>query len=130
MIRGADVVVVTESESRTTRTPGGTMSGLATPSQGSAELATWRVRMAPDGAGPVHAVDREQVWMPLAGSFTVTVDGQTRVIGAGQAAILPAGVARQIRAGAEPAEALVCMPAGGTATVPDDPQPRELPWAR
>ncbi|GAA3750317.1 hypothetical protein GCM10022225_38230 [Plantactinospora mayteni] len=124
------MIVVTESESRTTRTPSGAVSGLAAPSQGSAELATWRVRMAPDAAGPVHAIDREQVWMPLAGSFAVTVDGRTRVVGAGQAAILPAGVVRQIRSGAEPAEALVCMPVGGTATVPDSPEPRELPWAR
>ncbi|MFY1692145.1 cupin domain-containing protein [Plantactinospora sp. WMMB782] len=106
------------------------MSGLAAPGQGSAELATWRVRMAPDTAGPAHAVDREQVWMPVAGSFAVTVDGQTRVVGVGQAAILPAGLVRQVRTGGEPAEALVCMPAGGTATVPDSPEPRELPWAR
>lgn len=124
------MIVVTESESRTTRTPAAVVAGLAAPSQGSGELATWRVRMAPDAAGPVHEIDREQVWMPLAGSFSVTVAGETRVVGIGQAAILPADVVRQISSGAEPAEALVCMPIGGTAAVPDSPERLDLPWAR
>jgi len=124
------MIVVTESESRTIRTASGVVSGLAAPSQGSGELATWRVRMAPDAAGPVHEIDREQVWMPLAGTFSVTIADETRVIGAGQAVILPAGEVRQIRAGDEPAEALVCMPIGGTATVPGNSERRELPWAR
>jgi len=124
------MIVVSESENRTVRTASGTVAGLAAPSQGSGELATWRVRMTPDAAGPVHEIDREQVWMPLSGTFSVTVAGDTQVIGAGQAVILPAGAVRQIRAGAEPAEALVCMPIGGTATVPGNPERRELPWAR
>ncbi|MFC6015771.1 cupin domain-containing protein [Plantactinospora solaniradicis] len=124
------MIVVTENESRTIRTASGVVSGLAAPSQGSGELATWRVRMTPDAAGPVHEIDREQVWMPLSGTFSVTIADDTQVIGAGQAVILPAGAVRQIRAGAEPAEALVCMPVGGTATVPGSPERRELPWAR
>ncbi|MEO3745708.1 cupin [Plantactinospora sp. B5E13] len=124
------MIVVTETDERTIRSDSGAAFGLAAPSQGGRELATWRVRMNPDTAGPLHAIDREQVWMPLTGSFAITVDGATRTVGAGQAAILPADVVRQIRSGAEHAEALVCMPAGGTATVPGEPERRELPWAR
>lgn len=124
------MIVVTETHERTTRTDSGVAFGLAAPSQGSRELATWRVRMDPEAAGPVHTVDREQVWMPLTGSFVITVDGVPRTVGAGEAAILPPDTLRQVQAGAEYAEALVCMPAGGTASVPGNPERRELPWAR
>lgn len=68
--------VVSESEQRTTRTPSGAMFGLAAPSQGSTEISTWRVELGADSSTPVHIIDREQVWMPLSGGFTVTVDGE------------------------------------------------------
>ncbi|GAA5201651.1 hypothetical protein GCM10023322_82070 [Rugosimonospora acidiphila] len=121
--------VVSVTEERTIRTPGGEVFALAGPSQGSAELSTWRVRMEQANEGPVHEIDREQVWMPITGAFAITIDGQVTTVGAGQAAILPAGVTRQVRVAQGPAEALVCMPVGGTASTPDTPQRRELPWA-
>jgi quercetin dioxygenase-like cupin family protein len=121
--------VVNETAERTIRTAAGVMTALAAPSQGSRELATWRTRMEPGAEGPLHVIDREQVWMPLAGSFTVTIDGSSREVAAGEALILPAGVARQIRANGEPVEVLVCMPAGGKASVPGVPGSRDLPWA-
>lgn len=121
--------VITENEDRTIRTPNAVMTGLAGPSQGSAELSSWRVRMEPGAAGPVHTIDREQVWMPVTGSFTVTVDGTTAVVGVGQAAVLPAGAVRQVRATDRPGEALVCMRSGGRVTVPGSTEPRPLPWA-
>ena len=65
--------VIRESESRTIRTPNAVMTALAAPSQGSGELSSWRVRMEPGAEGPVHSIDHEQVWMPLAGSFVITV---------------------------------------------------------
>jgi quercetin dioxygenase-like cupin family protein len=122
--------VISETEARTTTTPAGVMAALAGPSQGSVELSSWRVRMPPGAEGPVHAIDREQVWMPLEGAFAVTMDGGTALVAAGQAVVLPAGVVRQIRVADGPAEALVCMPAGGQATVPGSDEPRTIPWAQ
>ncbi len=124
------MLVATETAERTTTTAGGAMSSLATPSVGSTELSTWRVRMNAGVTGPVHAIDREQVWMPISGTFEITVDGVAETMSAGQAAILPAGVDRQIRTVDGPAEALVCMPAGGTARVPGGDESIPLPWAR
>jgi quercetin dioxygenase-like cupin family protein len=121
--------VISESEERTTRTPNAVVTGLAAPSQGSGELSSWRVRMEPGAEGPVHSIDREQVWMPLVGSFAITVNGDTATVAAGQTAILPAGVFRQIQAAEGPAEALVCMPVGGQATVPGSDDRHRLPWA-
>lgn len=121
--------VVNATAERTIQTAAGVMTALAAPSQGSRELATWRTRMEPGAEGPLHAIDREQVWMPVTGSFTVTVDGTSKRVAAGDALILPAGAARQIRANDEPVEILVCMPAGGKASVPGSPEQRDLPWA-
>jgi quercetin dioxygenase-like cupin family protein len=123
------VIVIEETEIRTTATAAGVMAGLAAPSQGSRELSSWRVRMMENAEGPVHTIDREQVFMPVAGTFAIAMDGTTAVVAAGQAVVLPAGVVRQIRAGDAPAEALVCMPAGGTASLPGAPERHPLPWA-
>jgi quercetin dioxygenase-like cupin family protein len=124
--------VITETTERTIETPTGVMAGLAAPSQGSAELSTWRVRMTPGSNSPVHIIDREQVWMPLRGAFEFTVDGETAVVGAGEALAVPGGATRQFRAGGTGtphAEAIVCMAAGGQATVPGSDARQPLPWA-
>lgn len=122
--------VVSESEQRTTRTPAGVMSGLAGPSQGSAEVSTWRVELGAGKSTPVHIIDREQVWMPLSGALEAEVDGKAERVGAGQAVILAAGAVRQLRAvGGGPAEALVAMTVGGRAMVPGSEDKISLPWA-
>lgn len=121
--------VVSETEERTTRSTGGTLYGLAAPSQGGAELSSWRVEMAAGQQGPVHAIDREQVWMPLSGSFEVTAGDETVRASAGQALVLPAGVVRQVSAVEGPARALVCMAAEGRASVPGGEKDIPLPWA-
>lgn len=122
--------VVSESEQRTTRTPAGVMSGLAGPSQGSAEVSTWRVELGAGMSTPVHIIDREQVWMPLSGAFEVEVDGRVEQVEAGQAVILAAGAVRRLTAaGTGPAEALVAMTVGGRAMVPGGGDKIRLPWA-
>ncbi|MFI9603260.1 cupin domain-containing protein [Streptomyces sp. NPDC052043] len=121
--------VISESEQRTTRTPAGSVFGLAGPSQGSSEVSTWRVELGADSATPVHVIDREQVWMPLSGEFLVEVDGVTEQAKAGQAIILPAGVVRQLKAVGGPAQALVAMGVGGKAMMPGSEEKVPLPWA-
>jgi quercetin dioxygenase-like cupin family protein len=106
------------------------MTGLAGPSQGAGELSSWRVRMQPGSVGPLHAIDREQIWMPVTGELVVTSGGVTETVAAGQAVVFPAGELRQVAAAADgPAEALVCMPVGGRAVVPGVAESRPLPWA-
>jgi quercetin dioxygenase-like cupin family protein len=121
--------LIEETAARTTTTAAAVVSGLAAPSQGSVSLSTWRVRMDAGSQGPIHVIDREQVWMPVAGALAITADGVTSVVTEGGAAIVPGGVVRQMRAADGPVEVLVCMPVGGQATVPGDDEPRRLPWA-
>jgi quercetin dioxygenase-like cupin family protein len=123
--------VITETTERTIETPTAVMAGLAAPSQGTAELSTWRVRMTSGRDSPVHVIDREQVWMPLRGAFEFTVDGETAVVGAGEALAVPGGATRQFRVGGGPAEAeaIVCMAAGGQAAVHGSDARQPLPWA-
>ncbi|MBX9396493.1 cupin domain-containing protein [Streptomyces sp. TRM72054] len=121
--------VVSESEQRTTKTPAGSMYGLAAPSQGSAEVSTWRVELPADSSTPVHIIDREQVWMPLSGAFEVEVEGRIEQAKAGQAVIVPAGAVRRLKAVGGPAEALVAMVVGGKAMMPGSDDKIPLPWA-
>lgn len=110
-------------------TPNAAMASLAAPSLGSHELSVWRVTMSPDTQGPAHSIDREQVWVTLAGALEFIVDGSASVVRAGQAAILAAGEVRQVRVVDGPAEALVCMTVGGKALVPGSAERHPLPWA-
>lgn len=121
--------VVSESEQRTTKTPAGSMFGLAAPSQGSTEVSTWRVELGADSVTPVHIIDREQVWMPLSGEFEVEVEGEVGQAKAGQAIIVPAGAVRRLKAVGGPAEALVAMVVGGKAMMPGSEDKIPLPWA-
>jgi len=63
--------VIRRTESRRTETPNAVMTTLASPTQGGAGMAVWRVDMRPGQAGPQHAIDTEQVWKVLAGGATI-----------------------------------------------------------
>jgi quercetin dioxygenase-like cupin family protein len=123
------MTVISPTEDRTIRTPTGVMTALAAPSQGSEQISTWRVQMAPGVDSPVHRIDRDQVWMPLAGVFSFTVDGTESTVRAGQAIVVPAGATRQFRTAGGPADALVAMPAGGRAALPGSDVTQPVPWA-
>lgn len=121
--------VITESEARTTTTPGGVMKALAGPSQGSEQVSTWRVDMGPHSSSPEHMVDRDQVWMPVSGGFQVMVEEEHATLSPGQAVVIPAGALRRVSTGDTPGEALVCMVPGGRACVPGREGALPLPWA-
>jgi quercetin dioxygenase-like cupin family protein len=117
--------VIRHAESRRTQTPAAVMTTLASPTQGGAGQAVWRVDMGPGQAGPLHAIDTEQVWTVLEGTATVELDGETISAGPGDTLILPADAPRQVRTGpAAGMAAIVVAPAGarayplGGATVP------------
>jgi quercetin dioxygenase-like cupin family protein len=114
------MTVIRSSESRRTQTPNAVMTTLASPSQGGAGQAVWRVDMLPGQAGPVHAWDTEQVWTVLDGGAGVELGGQAFTVGAGDTLILPADVPRRLTA--DPAAglaAIVVAPAGARAYTPD-----------
>ncbi|MBB5136550.1 quercetin dioxygenase-like cupin family protein [Thermocatellispora tengchongensis] len=106
------------------------MTALAAPSRGSAEISTWRVRMEQGASGPLHTIDREQVWMPLSGVLRAEVAEEVAPVVPEQALVVPAGVPRRFHAPDGPVEILVCMPNGGRASTPGSPEPIEIPWAK
>ncbi|MEJ3744447.1 cupin domain-containing protein [Actinomycetes bacterium KLBMP 9797] len=119
--------VIRRAETRRTQTPNAVMTTLASPTQGGATQAVWRVDMRAGQAGPLHAIDAEQVWTVLAGTATVELDGQHHAVEAGDTVVIPADVPRRITA-AEPDDfvAVVVAPAGlraypldGTVVAPD-----------
>jgi quercetin dioxygenase-like cupin family protein len=63
----------------------------AAPARGSRELCAWRGELAPGAAGPPHRISREEVFLVLSGRLDLTIDGQTRSLAAGDAAVATAG---------------------------------------
>jgi mannose-6-phosphate isomerase-like protein (cupin superfamily) len=120
---------VIASEDRTTRTPAAVMVSLATPTVSSKEVSTWRLHLPAQQCSPEHTIDRDQVYMPLTGSFTFVGETGTVVAGPGDAIIVPGGEKRQFSAGDQDAEALVAMLTDGAVILPDGGK-MPVPWAQ
>ncbi|MEV4243754.1 cupin domain-containing protein [Streptosporangium canum] len=115
------MTVIRHAESRRTETPNAVMTTLASPTQGGSGQAVWRVDMRPGQAGPLHAIDTEQVWTVLEGGTTAELDGEKLTAGPGDTLVIPADVPRRLSA--DPAAGLVAIvvaPAGMRAYVIDD----------
>ncbi|WP_214409492.1 cupin domain-containing protein [Sphaerisporangium fuscum] len=112
--------VIRHAQSRRTETPNAVMTTFASPTQGGAGLAMWRVDMRAGQSGPVHAFDVEQVWTCLSGGATVELGEESFVIGAGDTIVMPADVRRQVHADQESGlTAIVAAQPGGRAYSPD-----------
>jgi quercetin dioxygenase-like cupin family protein len=121
---------IKRAEAPTFTTPNAVMTGLAGPSRGSAELSMWQVELEPAAAGPVHLIDREQVYLVTEGTMAIMTDGTECQPEAGDTVIIPAGAMRQIRnQGESVTRAVVCMAAGGRAAMPAGEDRGLLPWA-
>jgi quercetin dioxygenase-like cupin family protein len=90
--------VIKAAESRRTQTANAVMTTLASPTQGSAGQALWRVDMQPGQTGPLHGVDAEQIWTVLAGGATVQLGAESVVVAPGDTLVIPANLSRQISA--------------------------------
>jgi quercetin dioxygenase-like cupin family protein len=113
--------VIRHAESRRTETPNAVMTTLASPTQGGAGQAVWRVDMRPGQMGPLHGIDTEQVWTVLAGAATIELFDGTLTIAPGDTVVIPADVPRRVKA--DPAAgfvAIVVAPAGTRAYTLDD----------
>ena len=92
--------------------------GLASPSRGSSELSAWRLRLAAGAGSPRHAVDREEVFVILAGRVQLTHDGGVEEASAGGALVAPPGREFALyNPGPDELDAVVCAPAAIIATV-------------
>ena len=104
------------------------VTGLAAPSRGARESCVWRLSLAPGAPGTVHSMDREEIFVALAGRARVSLDGRSHELGPGDTLIVPAGQAFALEnPGPEPFEALAVLPVGGRACLPAG-EPFAPPW--
>ena len=104
------------------------VTGLAAPSRGSHESSVWRVRLPPGAPAVEHTMDREEIFVALAGRAVATLDGQSFELGVGDTLVVPAHHPFSLgtREG-ELFEALAVAPAGVRATIPPG-APFAPPW--
>jgi mannose-6-phosphate isomerase-like protein (cupin superfamily) len=109
--------------------PGVQFTGLASPSRGSEGLCTWRLKVEVGLRNDApHTLDRDEIFMVVSGTVQLTPDGEK--LGAGDAAVVPAGEAIQIRnLGETEAELYVAITAGFTGTMADGTTVQP-PWAQ
>jgi mannose-6-phosphate isomerase-like protein (cupin superfamily) len=109
--------------------PGVTFRAAAAPSRGSEQVCLWRLTVAAGHVGDqAHWLDRDEVFLVASGEVALGPDGP--VLRAGDVAIVPAGepiIARN--PGTVPAEVVVAIGAGFTATMADGTKVGTPPWA-
>jgi len=122
--------VIRSAEAPRFELPGVSFAALAAPSRGSRELCTWRITVEPGLRSPEpHTIDRDEVFMVLAGTVQLTPDGPA--LGPGDAAVVPAGQPIQlVNPGDEPAELYIAIRSDFGPTMADGSQPGAPPWAQ
>jgi mannose-6-phosphate isomerase-like protein (cupin superfamily) len=120
--------VIRAAEAPQFQLPGVHFTGLAAPSRGSKGLCTWRLRVeAGLRSDAPHTLDRDEIFMVLAGTVQLTPDGEK--LGPGDAAVVPAGEEIQLcNVGGTDAELYVAITAGFTGTMADG-STVQPPWA-
>jgi mannose-6-phosphate isomerase-like protein (cupin superfamily) len=108
--------------------PHARFTSLATPSRGSRETSVWRVEIRPGTPATPHQVTREEVFVVLKGKARVRIEDESTEVCAGDVIVIPVDTTFEItNAGAEPLEALCCLPVGGQARL--DGRVFTPPWA-
>ncbi len=109
---------------------GARFSSYVSPSSGSEQLCAWNVRVAAGVVGQEHRVSHEEVFLVLAGSPTLTLDGVPATLAAGQVALAPAGARLRLdNRGADDAELWVSTSVGLRAELADGTTVSP-PWTR
>src|SRR3954471_5830157 len=111
---------------------GGTaVIGYAAPSRGSTEVSLWQIELAPGSTSPRHHMDREEVFLGLAGHAVAAIGGTDHSLGPGDCLILPAGTDFTLHVpGQQPFRAVACMPAGAQAIMVPDGATFVPPWGQ
>ena len=109
--------------------PGVEFTVLAAPSLGSPGLCTWKLTVDAGVVGDApHTLDRDEVFMVLAGTVQITPDGDK--VGPGDAVVVPAGEPISLtNLGEGKAELHVAITAGFTGTMADGTTVQP-PWAQ
>ncbi len=122
------MAVIKRAPSPTHVLEGTRFTSLATPSRGSADTSVWQVEIDPGTPARPHRLTREEVFVVLAGSASVSLAGAETTAEVGDAIVVPADVDFGIaNAGAGQLTLLCCLPAGGQAVV--DGTAFTPPWA-
>jgi len=105
------------------------VTGLASPSRGSRETAVWRVHMQPTASPGKHALDREEIFVALAGRAEFQLPGEKLTVQAGDTLIVPADTFFSFEVlGTTPFEAIAVLPVGAKARR-EQGEPFTPPWA-
>ncbi|MEO8183933.1 MAG: cupin domain-containing protein [Deltaproteobacteria bacterium] len=100
--------------------PNLSVTGLAAPSRGSRETSVWRITLSPGSPGVAHSLDREEIFVVLAGSATVTLGDERSELRAGDVLVVPPGQLFAFgNAGPGALDALAMAPVGIRAKMPD-----------
>jgi quercetin dioxygenase-like cupin family protein len=81
--------VITSSDVDVFETHGVRFSSYVRPSRGSGQLCSWRVDVPAGLKGTPHRPSREEVICCIDGELTITLDGVTHALRAGDAAYVP-----------------------------------------
>jgi quercetin dioxygenase-like cupin family protein len=96
--------------------------------RGASTLCAWRLEVAPDQSGVPHRPSHEEVFLVLSGELSITLDGDTTTVSAGDVVHVPATTELRVDGGPAGATAWVTTTAGLTATVGE--QTMAPPWAQ
>jgi quercetin dioxygenase-like cupin family protein len=108
--------------------PGLDVTGLAAPSRGARETCVWRLSLAPGTPGTLHTVDREEIFVALAGRAVATLGGAEHELTPGDALVVPANEPFALaNPGPDPFVAMAALPVGGKAAMPTG-DPFSPPW--
>jgi mannose-6-phosphate isomerase-like protein (cupin superfamily) len=123
------VPVIPGATAPTFSLPGLVVTGLAAPSRGATETSVWHLVLEPGAPGVELSMDREEVFVAVAGRALATVGGGEAPLAAGDALVVPAGRRFSLaNPSAEPFRAVVALPVGGRASMPGQ-APFVPPWA-
>jgi quercetin dioxygenase-like cupin family protein len=106
-------------------------TSLATPSRGSTETSVWVVEIACHTPPTPHALTREEIFVVLAGTAAVIIDGIPSTAHQGDAIVVPPRTKFELSNADEDGvlRLLCCMPVGGQGIVGDD-DPFTPPWTQ
>ncbi len=97
--------------------------------RGARDTSVWQVEIAAGTPATPHSLTREEVFVVLDGSASVSIDDSPDRAVAGDAIVVPVGARFELaNAGDEPLRLLCCMPVGGQTRL-DDGTTFTPPWA-
>jgi quercetin dioxygenase-like cupin family protein len=111
--------VITATDAPVFDAGGTTITGLASPSRGASDIATWRISFAADTPSPRHSLTREETFVVLSGALTARFADHDETAEAGDTLIAPVGREFTLVATGGPAEAICMLPVGGQAVTAD-----------